>query len=82
MSIDLPVDIPSPCVGICRLDRSRELCEGCLRTREEIARWPFAEASERLGILERLRARRRALGRTSEADSRPRRRRGGGMAAE
>ena len=72
MSITL--DIPSPCVGICRLDRARQLCEGCLRTTQEIARWPYAETAERLSILQHLRERRRAVGRTSLADSRPRRR--------
>lgn len=72
--MSIALDIPSPCVGICRLDRTRELCEGCLRTTQEIARWPFAETAERLLILQRLRERRRAIGRTSPADSRPRRR--------
>jgi predicted Fe-S protein YdhL (DUF1289 family) len=68
------LDIPSPCIGVCRLDHNALLCSGCLRTTQEIARWPFAEAAERLTILQRLRERRRANGRTSEADSRPRRR--------
>ncbi|MFO1072075.1 MAG: hypothetical protein U1E17_05190 [Geminicoccaceae bacterium] len=34
----------------------------------------MADQGERLAILQRLRERRRAMGRTSEADSRPRRR--------
>lgn len=72
--MSLAVDIPSPCIGICRLDEGSSVCRGCLRTTQEIARWPFAEAAERLAILQRLRERRRAVGRTSEADSRPRRR--------
>lgn len=67
-------DIPSPCIGVCRLDGDRHLCEGCLRTTQEIARWPYADTPERLDILQLLRQRRRAVGRTSEADSRPRRR--------
>lgn len=67
-------DIPSPCIGVCRLDGDRHLCEGCLRTTQEIARWPYADTPERLDILQLLRERRRAVGRTSEADSRPRRR--------
>jgi len=72
---DLP-DIPSPCVGICRLEPGIGLCEGCLRTGAEIAAWPFADNAERLAIVERLRARRRTAGRTSAADARPRRRAG------
>jgi predicted Fe-S protein YdhL (DUF1289 family) len=51
------------------------LCAGCLRTVAEIAAWPGATDDERLAIVQRLRSRRRAAGRTSAADSRPRRRR-------
>jgi predicted Fe-S protein YdhL (DUF1289 family) len=68
-------DIPSPCVGICRLDPATGLCAGCMRSLDEIAAWPAATSAERLAIVQRLRARRRAAGRTSGADSRPRRRR-------
>lgn len=79
-------EIPSPCVGVCRLDETTRLCEGCLRTAREIGRWPFADDAERLEIVGRLRERRRALGITSPADSRPRRRRvaaaGGPVAAK
>jgi predicted Fe-S protein YdhL (DUF1289 family) len=45
-----------------------------MRTLAEIAAWPDADDAERLAIVQRLRARRRAAGRTSAADSRPRRR--------
>jgi uncharacterized protein len=69
-----PATIPSPCIGVCRLDDESGLCEGCLRTGGEIAAWPFASDQERLAIVSRLRERRRAAGRTSPADSRPRRR--------
>jgi uncharacterized protein len=31
--------VPSPCLSICRMDATRELCEGCFRTLEEIAGW-------------------------------------------
>ena len=72
--LSFAIDIPSPCMGVCRLDEATRLCQGCLRTTHEIARWPYADAPERLEILQRLRERRRAMGRTSEADSRPRRR--------
>ena len=73
--MSLPV-IPSPCVGVCRLDPASGQCEGCLRTGDEIGRWPFADDVERLAIVQRLRERRRARGITSAADRRPRRRRG------
>jgi uncharacterized protein len=70
------LDIPSPCVGICRLDPVTGLCAGCMRTPAEIEAWPGAASEERLTIVLRLRERRRAAGRTSRADSRPRRRAG------
>jgi predicted Fe-S protein YdhL (DUF1289 family) len=66
-------EIPSPCIGVCRLDPGSGLCTGCMRTLDEIAAWPAAGEAERLAIVQRLRARRRAAGRTSAADGRPRR---------
>jgi uncharacterized protein len=68
------LDIPSPCIGVCRLDPATGLCAGCMRTTAEIEAWPGADSGERLAIVLRLRERRRAAGRTSLADSRPRRR--------
>ena len=49
--MSLPSDIPSPCIGVCKLDADRRVCEGCLRTVDEIARWPNAGSAERLEIL-------------------------------
>jgi predicted Fe-S protein YdhL (DUF1289 family) len=31
--------VPSPCQSICRMDMDTGLCEGCLRTLDEIAAW-------------------------------------------
>ncbi len=52
-------DLPSPCIGVCRLDPDRRFCLGCGRTLEEIARWRDASPAERRAILARLAARRR-----------------------
>ena len=71
----MALEIPSPCIGVCRLDQASGLCAGCMRTMSEIAAWPGASEQERRAIVQRLRERRRAAGRTSAADSRPRRRR-------
>ena len=70
-----PPTIPSPCIAVCQLDPKSGLCLGCFRTTEEIGGWLKASDAERLDILGRLKDRRRAAGRTSAADSRPRRRR-------
>ena len=29
----------SPCINVCKLDPNSNLCEGCLRTSEEISNW-------------------------------------------
>jgi predicted Fe-S protein YdhL (DUF1289 family) len=31
--------VPSPCINVCRMDAASGLCEGCLRTIDEIAAW-------------------------------------------
>ncbi len=30
---------PSPCINVCRMHEASGLCEGCLRTIDEIASW-------------------------------------------
>jgi uncharacterized protein len=32
-------EVPSPCVSVCRMNPETNLCEGCLRTLDEIAAW-------------------------------------------
>ena len=34
--------VPSPCISICRMNAVADLCEGCFRTRDEIAAWSGA----------------------------------------
>ncbi|MGE0714693.1 MAG: DUF1289 domain-containing protein [Alphaproteobacteria bacterium] len=55
-------DIPSPCVGICRLDPDDGLCQGCWRSTAEIAAWPAMDAAGRLALLDELARRRDADG--------------------
>jgi predicted Fe-S protein YdhL (DUF1289 family) len=31
--------VPSPCINVCRMSPATGLCEGCLRTIDEIAAW-------------------------------------------
>ena len=31
--------VPSPCVGVCRMDEADRFCVGCLRSRDEIGDW-------------------------------------------
>jgi len=41
-TVDSAADVPSPCISICRMNARTELCEGCFRTRDEIAAWSSA----------------------------------------
>jgi predicted Fe-S protein YdhL (DUF1289 family) len=45
-------EISSPCRDICRLHE--DVCIGCKRTAEEIARWSMMEEPERLQIMAEL----------------------------
>jgi uncharacterized protein len=70
----MSVKIPSPCIGVCTLDPVDRTCIGCLRTADEIARWPDATPAERVEIVLQLRVRRHARGITGKGDARQRRR--------
>ena len=50
--------IESPCIRVCTLDATGELCLGCFRTLEEIGSWSSLSDPERWHVLERLPARR------------------------
>ncbi len=50
MSIPAPKAMLTPCIGICRLGVDG-LCEGCLRTSEEIARWMYMSEAERMRLM-------------------------------
>jgi hypothetical protein len=65
MSRDTNLPPPaSPCKNICRLDAVRGLCEGCLRTLEEISSWSRASSEEKRVILRRIEV--RSIGPSSE----------------
>ena len=70
----MSMKLPSPCIGVCRLDPAEGVCIGCLRTIDEIAAWPDASPAEQFQIVLQLRIRRRQRGISSAADSSPRRR--------
>ncbi|GBG15503.1 uncharacterized protein NMK_3111 [Novimethylophilus kurashikiensis] len=45
------MSVPSPCNGLCRINMRSGLCEGCLRTREEIGSWRMLPDPERQQLL-------------------------------
>jgi len=49
---------PSPCINVCALD-ARGWCVGCLRTGEEIGRWPSMSGAEQWRLLAELAERRK-----------------------
>ncbi len=55
-----PAPVPSPCVNICRMDEASGLCEGCLRTIDEIACWSLLDDAEKRGVWQQLDQRRAA----------------------
>lgn len=50
----------TPCIKVCLIDEETGLCEGCGRTRAEIATWGRLSEEERLAIMAGLEARMRA----------------------
>jgi predicted Fe-S protein YdhL (DUF1289 family) len=50
--------VPSPCVSICRMNDATGLCEGCLRTLDEIAAWSVLDDEARGAVWDAI-ARRR-----------------------
>ena len=55
-------EIVSPCISVCKLDAGSGLCNGCWRTRAEIAGWRSMDNDARREVLERLHERRLAAG--------------------
>ena len=41
----------SPCINVCKLDPNSNLCEGCLRTSEEISNWSKYSDSKKKNII-------------------------------
>ncbi|MBA2962700.1 MULTISPECIES: DUF1289 domain-containing protein [Ramlibacter] len=56
---DLPpgAPVPSPCNNVCRIDDATGLCQGCLRTLEEIGAWSTLSDAHRREVWRGLRAR-------------------------
>lgn len=52
--------VKSPCVEVCRMDPAKDVCVGCWRTLDEIARWRDMSDAEREVVLFALAGRRTA----------------------
>ncbi|WP_321907500.1 MULTISPECIES: DUF1289 domain-containing protein [unclassified Paraburkholderia] len=56
-SLDNVVPPPSPCINICRMDERSGLCEGCLRTIDEIASWSTLDEAAKRAVWDAIDAR-------------------------
>ncbi|MBX9793315.1 MAG: DUF1289 domain-containing protein [Burkholderiaceae bacterium] len=50
--------VPSPCIGVCRMNAATGHCDGCLRTLEEITVWGSMDDRARLSLWKCLTLRR------------------------
>ncbi|MDE1181545.1 DUF1289 domain-containing protein [Paraburkholderia sp.] len=49
--------VPSPCINICKMDRAKGWCGGCLRTIDEIRGWSKYDDATKLALWGALEAR-------------------------
>ena len=54
-------EITSPCISVCRMSAATALCEGCFRTRDEIAAWGNAADDLKLATWARIEERMAAV---------------------
>ena len=47
----------SPCIGVCKLDINTNLCVGCLRYADEIAKWTQLDNEKAIQIIEEIKDR-------------------------
>ncbi|MFD0669469.1 MULTISPECIES: DUF1289 domain-containing protein [unclassified Ramlibacter] len=52
---------PSPCTSVCRMDPANGLCDGCLRSIDEIAGWGMLPDAQRRAVWRLLEQRAAAL---------------------
>jgi len=63
--------VPSPCISVCRIDPASGLCEGCLRTLDEIAAWGSLDDDARRAVWSAIERRRQAQPAPARAARRP-----------
>jgi uncharacterized protein len=54
--------VPSPCISICIMNESTGLCEGCLRTIDEIMSWGALADAQKTEVWTEIAKRRSVLG--------------------
>ncbi|MEM5341943.1 DUF1289 domain-containing protein [Paraburkholderia azotifigens] len=46
--------VPSPCINVCRMNKATGLCEGCMRTIDEIANWSSFDDAAKRGVWDEI----------------------------
>jgi predicted Fe-S protein YdhL (DUF1289 family) len=49
--------VPSPCVSLCKMDLDTGLCQGCLRSLDEIVAWAGADDDFKRAVWAQIRRR-------------------------
>jgi hypothetical protein len=52
MSDDSQKEVQSPCIGVCVVDESNQLCQGCFRTLGEIQDWWDLDNDQKQKVVE------------------------------
>ncbi len=63
--------VPSPCVAVCTMSLAGGLCEGCLRTLDEIAQWSQMDNAGKERVWVDIEKRRLAARATAASGNRP-----------
>jgi len=53
--------VASPCINVCKMNPATGLCEGCLRSLDEIASWSAYSPAQKRAVLALLPAREKKL---------------------
>jgi predicted Fe-S protein YdhL (DUF1289 family) len=57
MNPEQQTPVPSPCINICRMVPDTGLCEGCMRTIDEIVAWGRADDDYKRSVWAEIRRR-------------------------
>lgn len=57
MNPELQTPVPSPCISLCKMVPETGLCEGCLRTIDEIIAWSRASDDDKRAVWREIRRR-------------------------
>jgi predicted Fe-S protein YdhL (DUF1289 family) len=50
-------EVPSPCIGICKMDEERKWCSGCFRSIPELTAWSTASADSKRAVWREIKQR-------------------------